>query len=413
MTQIASVAAVKYELRSIVEDEVSEFRQAISLGFGGDANPAGHDRFLRMMPLERTVAVFEGDEIVGTLGDFPLVLTVPGGSQLSMSGMTMVGVRATHTRQGILRSMVRKHLDNAVERGDFIAGLWASESGIYERFGFGLSVEFHHTKIDARRLACPVIAPGLDLVKIKPEQLQDVVAPFWGRLASVRAGFIDRDEERWQDIANDHEYTREGASSSRHIVARRDDEVVGYLHYRQRDKWNDMVADGVIEISTMCAQDTEVLLSLWAFALDVDLFPHVSYWNGPVDDPLAYTVNNARAVSRTINDGLYVRILDVAAALQARTYEVDGQITFQLDDDMGYAAGTYQLTVSNGQGTVAKTESDAEVSLAVRDLGALYLGRACAALYASTGRITGDAAGISRLGQLFVTERAPWCPEMF
>lgn len=404
---------MSYELRPITDEEVAPFRTAMSIGFGHDYIPEGDERFLSLMPLERTVAAFDGAELVGTLGDFPLQLTVPGGQQVAMAGTTMVTVQATHTRRGILRSMIRRHLDDAVDRGESIAGLWASEPGIYGRFGFGLASESHVVKIDTRHLKAPRWAQELDVAMLPSAQILEVVAPYWKVIAAVRSGFIDRNEARWQDIVNDPKPNREGASESRHIVVRRGATVVGYMEYRQRGKWDDFVANGSVSISTLVASDLDAHLALWAYALDVDLFPNVEFWNGAIDDPLAYEVNNARAVRRTIGDALYVRVLDVEAALTARTYEHDGQIVFAIDDDMGYSSGTYRLTVIDGAATVETTTATAEVSLGCRELGALYLGRACAALYVTTGHISGDASAVRTLGQLFATAQAPWCPEMF
>ena len=212
---------------------------------------------------------------------------------------------------------------------------------------------------------------------------------------------------------SDPDSNRGGASAVRHIVARRAGEVVGYMAYRQNSKWENGVADGSVSISTLVASDLNAHMSLWAYALNVDLFPNVTFWDGAIDDPLAFEVSNSRAVKRIVGDALYVRILDVEAALAARRYEQDGEIVFTVNDDMGYASGTYKLSVTDGIASVETTSDAAAVTMGTRELGALYLGRACIDLYATTGNITGEPEAIRALGQLFVTERAPWCPEMF
>ena len=401
------------ELRSITAEEVPTFLAVESIGFGQDYKPDDDARFLSLMPLDRTVAAFDGDELVATLGDFDLRLTVPGGTQVVMAGTTMVTVQATHTRQGILRSMIKRHLDSAVDRGDPVAGLWASEPGIYGRFGFGLASELHEVKIDTRHLNKPQPAPNVQLAMLPASKIPEVIAPFWSKVATSRAGFIDRGEPRWQDIMSDPDSNRGGASAVRHIVARRAGEVVGYMAYRQNNKWENGVADGSVSISTLVASDLNAHMSLWAYALNVDLFPNVTFWDGAIDDPLAFEVSNSRAVKRIVGDALYVRILDVEAALAARRYEQDGEIVFMVDDDMDYASGTYKLSVTNGVAAVEKTSDTPVVTMGIRELGALYLGRACTDLYATTGHITGEAKAIRGLGQLFMTERAPWCPEMF
>ena len=404
---------MSYVLRPITVEEVSAFRSTLSQGFGEDAKADDEEQFLKKMPLERTVGAFDGQEIVGTLGDYKLQLTVPGGAQLAMAGTTMVTVRATHTRKGILRSMMRMHLDSAVERGEPLAGLWASEPVIYGRFGFGMATECHDVKIDARRLVVDVLHESTEVSMVAPSEVAEAVVPFWDRLTTQRVGFVSRDSQRWQAIVADPEDHRDGASASRHVVVRRGGDVVGYLEYRQISKWNGFVADGSIVVAMLVGEDTEAERALWSYATNIDLFPNVAYWDGATDDQLAYQVNDARSVQRVLGDALYLRILDLPAALVGRTYEVDGELVVAVADDMGYANGTYRITVAGGQATVTPTEGEADISLDVRELSALYLGRACADGYARSGLIAGSPESVRQLERLFVTARAPWCPEMF
>lgn len=404
-----------YELRAITDDEVSAFRSAMAVGFGSDSKPELDDRFRKLMPLDRTVAAFDGTDVVGTLGDFDLQLTVPGGSQLTMAGTTMVTVRSTDTRRGILRSMMCRHLDNAVERGDAVAGLWASEPAIYGRFGFGLATECHFVTIDRRHLAPPPVADDLRIAVLGADRVAEVMEPFWHELATRphHQGFIDRDRVRWDDIADDLEVMRNGASAARHVVVERAGQVVGYVKYRQKGKWDDFVPLGTASIGELVALDADAHLALWSHMLTIDLFPHIEYGNAAIDDPLAYVVAAARTVRRVVSDALYVRLLDIPAALGARTYEQDGQLVLKVVDAMGYVDGTYRLTVTAGSAKVERTTEPAGVELDCRELGALYLGRPAAALYAATGRISGDSEAVATLGRLFATSAAPWCSEDF
>jgi len=88
--------------------------------------------------LDRALAAYAGDRIVGTAGIFSFELTIPGG-RVPAAGVTMVGVHPTHRRRGILTAMMRTKLEAIRERGEPLAILWASEGGIYGRFGYGLA----------------------------------------------------------------------------------------------------------------------------------------------------------------------------------------------------------------------------------------------------------------------------------
>lgn len=400
-------------LRAITDDEVPTFRSVLAMGFGGDAADEGEARFRDLMPLERTVAAFDAGQLVSTLGDFPLALTVPGGRQLRMAGTTMVAVRATHRRRGILRAMMRQHLDNAVERSEPIAGLWASEPDIYGRFGFGQAAESHEIKLDARRTTVAEADETVSFTMVSSDELSEVVAPFWRSQEMTRTGFIDREGARWDSIADDPASRREGKSALRHVVARRSGSVVGYLAYRQSGDWDDGVPNGTITVIDLVGADADAHRSLWHYATHIDLFPKVHFWNAPADDSVAVEASDPRAVRRLVTDTLYVRLLDLHAALTGRSYEADGEIVIDVADDMNYAAEKVTLRVRDGEATVTRSDLPPDVSLDVRELSALYLGRLCANSYASIGRIDGSTESIRLLGQMFGTARAPWCPEMF
>ena len=121
--------------------DIEEFMDAIgaiSEYFGGERNQERAERFLRVHPLERLHAAFEGERIVGGAGALPLELTVPGAT-VRAAGVTVVGVYPTHRRRGVLTAMMRAQLDDLRRRREPIAALWASEERIYGRFGYGLA----------------------------------------------------------------------------------------------------------------------------------------------------------------------------------------------------------------------------------------------------------------------------------
>lgn len=400
-------------MRPITDSEITAFGTALTAGFGHDHKPEDEVRWRRYGSYLRNLAVFDGDQIVGTLGDFALRLTVPGGAQVPMAGTTMVTVRPTHRRQGLLRAMMHEHLQNAVDRGEPVAGLWASEAAIYGRFGYGLATELHEIRLNTKEVS---IAPGSATVAefITSDQLERLVAPFWSHMATMQAGFVDRESERWQSIAEDAEHRRHGASASRYVIAKRGGDVAGFLAFRQRPKWEDGgMANGTVQITELIAADIDAHRCLWNFATNIDLFPSVVYGNAPIDDTFALESSDPRAVRRVLGDALYLRILDLPVALAARTYERDGHLVIGVTDPLGYADGAFDLTVANGRAVIEPTAAEATVSMDIRELGALYLGRACAAQLARAEKIVGDAADVLLLGQIFQTAAAPWCSEDF
>ena len=211
----------------------------------------------------------------------------------------------------------------------------------------------------------------------------------------------------------DAEHLREGASSRRIAVARRGDRPVGYVAYRQKEKWEGLLPDGTVEVIEVIALDEDARRSLWNYLATIDLFPNVHWWNAPADYPLLVEVDNPRRVTVKPFDTLWLRILDIPRAMTSRTYEADGAITMRIVDDFLGRGGTYRLSISDGIVTCMEASEDPDITLSVAGLGALYLGSPSASALWRAGRIDGDAAAIRNLDRLLRTSDLPYCSEVF
>ncbi len=403
------------EIRPVKPHETQAFRSAIARGFGGDSREADHDRFYETLPLHRTVAAFDDGVIVGTLGEFDFDVTVPGGAQVPMAGTTVVTVRPTHRRMGILRKMMQRHLDTVAERGDPLAGLWASETAIYGRFGFGVCADRHSIDIDARKVALPPGPAEVRVDMVEGDEAKTIIPGLYAVLRTCRAGSLSRSDAWWEHRRfYDPEHYREGASARRYAVARRQGVPVGYVMYRQKEKWDDFVPDGSINVIEVFAEDEDARRALWSFLTNVDLFPNVNWWNAPIDEPMVWEASDQRQIRRKIIDTLWLRIMDVKAALEARSYESDGGLVLDVRDAQGeYTGGRFELTVDAGAGACRTTSSEAAIALDIEVLGALYMGGRSAHNLWRAGRIEGAEADVRRLDRIFRTVVPPWCPEVF
>ncbi len=402
-------------IRPIVESETVAFRAAIARGFGSDAREEGHDRFYATLPLHRTVGAFDGDEIVGTLGEFDFELTVPGGRGLQMAGTTIVTVRPTHRRRGVLTRMMRLHLDHAGERGDPLAGLWASEAAIYGRFGFGCAADRHDLELDTRRTRLGLPPDDVTVALVDGEAASKVIPPLYEEVRSSRAGMLSRSEAWWEHRRfYDPEHHRGGASERRYAIASRGRDPVGYAMFRQKEKWENFLPDGEIDIIEVMAVDDGARRALWHLLTSIDLFPRIAWWNAPVDDPMIWEASNRRIVKRTTWDSIWVCLLDVVAALEGRHYERDGRLVIGLAHPFcPWAEGTYELTVADGIGTCRAVVADADIQLDAAELGALYLGGRSAIELAKAGLVSGSPDAVLLADRIFRTSVAPWCPEVF
>jgi len=402
------------EIRPITPDEVSAFRQTISRAFGDDpsADDDADERFLAFFDLERTYVPFDGDEMVGVSGSFTFDVSLPGGTATPMGGLTVVAVKPTHRRRGILNSMIRAHFDDCAARGEVVSGLWASESSIYGRYGYGVAVPVHDLTINAPAAGVPAAPDEVRLITV--DEAREVFPGIYDAVFVARPGQTSRNEVWWTEREfRDPTQWRRGASERRYLAAFRDGNAVGYATYRQKAKWENSIADGSVTVIELLGVDSDARLSLWSLLCSIDLFPNVTAANQPPDLELPWQVANPRAIQRKELDGMYVRVLDVPGALKARRYSTSDRVTVEVIDTMGIADGTYVLEGSPDGASCSPTTETADVTMDVATFSALYLGADLANTLARAGRIVGSPEAVARFGAMLRSPIAPNCPEVF
>ena len=402
--------------RPIGREELPAFREANGTAFGFTPGRDDGEDVWGSLEFERTLAALDGDQFVGTSASLSMQLTVPGGQLLPAAGVTVVGVRPTHRRQRILTGMMGRLLDDAQSRGEAVAILWASESLIYGRFGYGQTAPDESFEIE-REHAAIARRPGSDgRVRMLDRAAAERLLPdVWERARTGRPGTTVRDERFWRERFEDRPWDRSGASG--YFFAAHEEEsgtADGYAIYRIKSKWEGYPQSEVTVVELIAATDA-ALADLWAYLLDLDLTSSVQAHHRPIDDPLPWMLADMRRLRRRTSDGLWLRVLDVPAALEARTYGTDGQLAFELRDAFRPDnAGSYELRVAEGRGEATRMDAPPDLALDVADLGAIYLGGVRPSVLARAGRIEERTPGaLSRADALFATERAPWCPQFF
>ncbi|MBC7977842.1 MAG: GNAT family N-acetyltransferase [Myxococcales bacterium] len=397
------------EIRSIAADEAEAFRSCVMTTFGGgtEEDPRNGDWLRALLAPGRAWAAFEGGSVVATAGTFGLTVGVPGGS-MPMAGLTMVSVRPTHRRRGLLRELMRLHIEDARQHGEAINALWASEATIYGRFGFGIAVESDALTIDTRGLGVASIGEPDPCVWIEQAEALERLPAIYARAMAGRPGALYRDVTWWRERRFlELPSQRAGASMRRYVVVRRGDEDVGYIVYRQRPEFRDALPTGATEIIEVIAVDPRAEASLWQFVAGIDLFPIAKWSNAPSDSVLPWIALDSNRVSRRRISTLWLRIDEVAAALASRRYAVDGALRFSV------GGATWSLVVEAGQGRCTPTDAAPEIDFAGTTLGSVFLGSVAVATLARAGRITGSDEAVARANRLFAWPLAAWCPEIF
>lgn len=370
------------------------------------------ERSARTFEAERSRCAFDGEKLVGTLGTFSFDMTVPGGS-IPVAGTTMVTVQVTHRRSGVLRSMMTSHLDEARERGDAAAALWASDSAIYGRFGYGMAAFNTELEIDRRHTDFHRLAPEPSPVEpVDAETLRPNAIAVYDRLRTDVPGMMTKSEGWWDRIFSDRPSNRGGATAARHGLVTENGAPTGWVRYRLKNTEGHGHPAQDVLVSQMYAVTPEAWAGLWRHVLSHDFGNVIKADLRPIDDPIHSLLKGMRRARTTRLDGLFVRMLDVEASLQARTYSGAGTVDFEVIDPLGITSGCYRLDTDGRESAVSNVDA-ASISLDVEDLGALLLGGRSATELARAGRIHGSAEDVDRLDRLFRSSPQPWSPIIF
>jgi predicted acetyltransferase len=406
------------EIRRIRAEELEAFANCQSIAMFRDRiAPELLEMRRAVQELDRSIGAFDGGQCVGTASAFTHRTAVAGGVPVRTGGLTMVSVRATHRRQGILGEMMRQHFADCRERGEVASTLWAAEAPIYGRFGYGIAIENVDLEIErehAQIQHMPQLRGRVRMVEV--DEARETFPAIWDALHPATPGMISRTQGWWQRSWNDRPEWRGGFTELRCAQYEVDGEVRGYLRYRQKNDWD---AGGnpncTIKVEELMPLDHEAYAALWRYALDIDWTRKIEAHFRPADEPLYHMLADARRLRRKIQDGVWLRLLDIPAALAARHYAVEGRAAIEVTDAfLPGVGGTFALEGGPAGARCERTESSTSVvRLGVAELSAAYLGGTRLATLARAGRVAGDPAAVARLDAMLTWTRAPWCPEMF
>jgi predicted acetyltransferase len=412
------------QFRSPHPGEAFGFFTPVLRAFGNQPTPAEVEHERAVWEPERSYGALDGEAWVGASGAYSLQMTVPGGLEIPVSGITMVGVAPTHRRRGILNEMMRWLLGDAVERGESVAMLTASESSIYGRFGFGVSASHVTYEIDADAAAFTEQAQA-DLPSGRFELLQSSDAlgtlhEVWDRCRLARPGEMSRPKARWEDQLRDPEARRAGASALFVVVHEGADGPDGFSTFRRKEVWGPdthRLPETVAVVEDIIGATPAVEAALWRFVTEIDLIREARFLVRPVDDPIRWRLAEPRRL-RTISSGdwTWARVLEVPMALAARRYRTEGQLVIELIDPYRpSAAGRFRLEGGpDGATCVAAPEASPDITMGPTELGALYLGGVAPSVLAAAGRIDEHVPGALRRGDLLLPiAPAPFCGTMF
>lgn len=351
------------------------------------------------------------DVPVATFATLRKDLNIGYGRQLEAQLVTAVTVRGTHRRQGLLRRMMTEDLAAARADGIAVAALTASEASIYGRFGFGVATFERSIKVDTGpRFRVRHVPTGT--VEIADRKVLLELAPsVFERVHRATPGSIVRQEAYRLRVSGS--LSKDGSEDTAIKCALHYDAagtVDGYVSYKFSGWETDTPT---VDIVDLVAATDDAYLELWQFLGSMDLVRRVGWKEAPVEDPLAWALDDPRCIETSNHaDMLWLRILDTSKALGARRYAADGTLVLGVSDSLGFAEGTFVLDVNGGVATVTEAPAGTlpELVLDVAELGSIFLGAVCPVTLKSAGRLTEVAPGAALKARvMFAVERAPHC----
>ena len=416
---------MQIEIRTCAPHEVEQFVRIAHVAFGEEAPRAEMPLFERVFERDRMLVAVDGGasdggSIVGTAAAYSFAPTVPGG-EARAAGVSWVGVLPTHRRRGILRSLMRRQLDDVRARGEPVAILFASEGTIYQRFGYGLATLSAAFEIDRAWTAFRPDQPPVGGTRLLTgDEVARMLPPIYEQVGRAQPGFFSRSPAWWEaEVIADPEGRRNGAGPKFFVVHEVDGEPDGYAIYRIRPAWSQGSASSTLVAREVVATTPLATRELWRYLFAVDLVQRIRGDMVVPDHPLLLQLAEPRRLALTIADGLWLRVVDLPAAMEARSYAAEGSLVLEVRDEFcPWNAGRWRLTATGPEeakrATVVRTDEAPDLACEIGDLGAVYLGGVS---FAQLGRalraVELRPGALSRADALFRAERTPWCPQVF
>jgi predicted acetyltransferase len=382
--------------------------------FPGQPEEDGSGVFWSVLEMDRNLlAITEDGRAVGTTAGYSFELTLPGGAQIPTTGVTNVGVVPSHRRRGIATALMRRQLTDLRARREHVAVLLAMEATIYRRFGYGpatfsrrMSVTCARAVFDDRPLTTSAReSAGGSIEVLRREECLPALEEVYEQHRLEYPGALNRPHRWWERGAGHPPVSRDPRWIGLHRNA--EGRLDGYVSYH--------LDDGVLTVDETITTNDAVREDLDRFVLGHDLVREVVFQEAPIDHPLRWQLLDYDAVASSGDEAwLWVRILDVAGALQARSWAGSGELVLQVEDPFLGESSRYLLTVDRGKAECTTTAREPELTLDVSDLGSLYLGGVAPRDLVRAGRIWArDEAAVEAAETLFSTDRVPWSHHIF
>ena len=408
-----------YDIRPIAPEEAGAFYRADAGAFGyGKVTDAMVEMWRPSLELDRTLAAFDGDLVVGTAGAFSFELTLPGHTTVPVAAVSFVSVQPTHRRQGLLTAVMTLQLQDVHERGEPLAVLTASEGAIYGRFGYGVATMSAEHTLERARAALRPDCPGPGTVRLVDEaEALKVLPAIHDRWRRAQTGEVSRTPGFWEVGVREDPLEEQKGSWFR-AVHEGPSGPDAYAVYRLEPGWRHELADSQLTVDELCAVDPGAEAAMFSYLCGVDLVTRIRFENRPLDDPLRWVLADPRQLACVrARDWIWVRPVDAPAALAARRYRVADRLTLELTDELCPWNSRRWVVEGGPDGASARAAGageEADLALGASELGSVLIGGVAPSALAGAGRIRELRPGaLGRADTFLGTNRPPWTMTAF
>ena len=394
------------EMRAVTSDEFVQWLRSEARSYGNrlDDDP----EVLRPhFDLDRSIAVFDQGNIVAGAHSHSVEMSIPGTSAI-VAGVANIAVQPTHTRRRLMTRMLNHQIKDIHERGEPLAALFARESVIYRRFGYGIGSFREQWMIDRQYNGYVrqyesrgriVFVDPVDITKEFPEVFR--------RSTMDRPGVFQRAPHQWERDSKAPEHSQGGPGGLFHAAYEDDGRVDGYVTYR--------TSGTTLVVNELMAATKDANIALWRYCFDVDLMSCTEAFRRPVDDPLPWMLADPRRLQRSTRDGMWLRLIDVGAALKLRRYMQSDRLVLEVRDELcPWNEGRFELEGSSEGATCRASSSSPDLVLAVSDLASAYLGTVKFSTLSQAGLVDELTPGaLLRADRMFAVRLQPWTPTSF
>jgi predicted acetyltransferase len=407
------------QLRPITADEWGPFARSMMATFGEVPRGPYQETPPPTAELDRSLGLLDGNRFAVTAGIYSREMSVPGGV-VPTAGVTWVTVAPTHRRRGLLTAVMRRQLDEVHAAGrEPVAALWAAESSIYGRFGYAPAAQRGGWTGSAPRLRLrPDVDCGTGAVRlVDVEEFRPAAVAVHDQARRLVPGNLARSDVWWDRQLRDDPEQRDGATARQlALYTETDGAVTGYATYRitgREDERSD--PDSTLTAEEVRAVTPAAYAALWGFLFSHDLVRTVRAPRASVDDPVRHLLADPRAWRAQPTDALWVRLVDVGAALSARRYPARLDMVFEVRDRFcDWNDGRWHVWGHPAGAFCDRTDRDPDLVLDIEALSAVYLGGESLATLHAAGRVTEISPGaVTQASTAFRWPVTPWCPDDF